>query len=46
MGISKLTYTLKGEVPPKWLLDEYVLFLSAGVEGCGKNSPSFRPSVA
>jgi hypothetical protein len=24
MGISKLTCTLKGEVPPKWLLDEDV----------------------
>ena len=24
MGISKLTYTLKGEVLPKWLFDEYV----------------------
>jgi hypothetical protein len=25
MGISKLTCTLKGEVPPKWPLDEDVL---------------------
>jgi hypothetical protein len=24
MGISKLTCTLKGEVPPKWSLDEDV----------------------
>jgi hypothetical protein len=22
MRISKLTYTLKGKVPPKWMIDE------------------------
>jgi hypothetical protein len=46
MGISKLTCTLKGEVPPKFLLDEELPVFIDSVEGCGKNSPSFRPSIA
>jgi hypothetical protein len=41
MGISKLTCTLKGEVPPNFPLDEYVHVAIEDVEGCGKNS-SFR----
>jgi hypothetical protein len=45
MGISKLTYNLKGEVIPKWLFDEYALVSIGSVEGCGKNYPSFHAYV-
>jgi hypothetical protein len=36
---------LKGEVPPKWSLDEDASVAIVGVEGCVKNSPSFCPFV-
>ena len=39
MGISKLTCTLKGEVPPKSSLDEYALFsIDRGWRMCAKFS--------
>ena len=43
MGISKLTYTFKGEVPPKWLLDEDVHVDIGRLKDVGKILHHFVP---
>jgi hypothetical protein len=43
MGISKLTCTLKGEVPPKWSLDEYACCYRQVLKDVGKILHHFVP---
>jgi hypothetical protein len=44
MGISKLTCTLKGEVPPKWSLDEDVpVVIGQALKDVGKILHHFVP---